>query len=176
MKSRLSDPTPATWKKLFNKRATSKGRLPGGIVALSSAAILTVYSLGRVNTTSGSEQLPVATSPAGVVSASASHASATPAPSSGATSPVAAYKNGTFTGNGSSRHGGMEVTVVINGGKIVSANVTSCATRYPCSDVSSLVHSAVSNQKVPSSHVSGATDSSKAYKQALTNALAKAQA
>jgi uncharacterized protein with FMN-binding domain len=69
----------------------------------------------------------------------------------------------------------MQVTVQVSGGKIVSAAVTSCHTRYPCSDVDSLVSAAVQNQAIPTTNVSGATDSSRAYKQAVSNALAQAR-
>lgn len=86
------------------------------------------------------------------------------------------YKDGSYTGSGNSRHGGMEVKVVIKEGKITSANVTSCGTRYPCSDVDQLISAAVSKQSVPANHVSGASDSSQAYKQALTSALKQAKA
>lgn len=165
------DRTPRDWKRPFSSPGARKGRLSGGIVALSSAAILSVYSLGRINTTSAGEQGPSDPNGAAV----GAPASRTQTPESSATARGTTYKDGSFSGNGKSRHGGMEVTVVIKGGKIVSANVTSCGTRYPCSDVNPLVRSAVSSQTVPANHVSGATDSSKAYKQALTNALAKAQ-
>jgi uncharacterized protein with FMN-binding domain len=70
----------------------------------------------------------------------------------------------------------MQVTVVVSGGKITSAAITSCQTRYPCSDVDSLVKAVVSQQTVPANHVSGATDSSTAYKQAVNAALAQARA
>jgi uncharacterized protein with FMN-binding domain len=65
---------------------------------------------------------------------------------------------------------------VINGGKITSANVVSCSTRYSCSDVDPLVSEAVSTQGVLVHYISGATDSSDAYNEALLNALAQAKA
>ena len=86
------------------------------------------------------------------------------------------YRDGTFTGLGTSRHGNIEATVVIKGGKIVSATVTSCQTRFPCSWVSPLVTEVVSRQSAPVDYVSGATDSSRAYRQAVSNALARAGA
>jgi uncharacterized protein with FMN-binding domain len=183
-----SVPTPAAPAK---KRR--KGKLSGGIIALSSAAIVSIYALGRANTSAGSEQAfvdaptaaaPVVARAGGATPAAPTTATAGARPAPGAApsstqsapTPAAAYKDGTYAGNGNSRHGGMQVTVVIKGGKIASANVTSCGTRYPCSDVNSLVRAAVSKQVVPVNHVSGSTDSSQAYKQALTNALKQAKA
>ena len=98
------------------------------------------------------------------------------APTATAASPTGAYKDGTYTGSGTSRHGGMTVTVEIKGGQIASANVTACKTRYPCSYVAPLARAAVTQQGVPSGHISGATDSSRAYLQALASALKDAAA
>lgn len=165
---------------------TRKGKLSGGLIAVSSAAIVAVYALGRANTSAVSEQtlgdaptaavtVPAATRAAGgvtiVPTVAPSNSRSQPSPT-----PPSAYKDGSYSGSGNSRHGGMQVQVVIKGGKITSANVTSCGTRYPCSDVDQLVSAAVSKQSVPASHVSGATDSSQAYKQALTSALKQAKA
>jgi uncharacterized protein with FMN-binding domain len=83
-------------------------------------------------------------------------------------------KDGSYVGTGFSRHGDIEATVVIAGGKIVSANVTGCGTRYPCSRVNSLVREVVAKQAPPVDIVSGATDSSYAYVDAVTQALAQA--
>jgi uncharacterized protein with FMN-binding domain len=87
---------------------------------------------------------------------------------------AAAYRDGTYVGLGTSRHGNIEATVVIQGGKIVSAAVSRCLTRYPCSQISELPGKVVARQGVTVDHVSGATDSSTAYRQAVANALAKA--
>ena len=163
-----------------------KGKLGGGIIALSSAAIVAIYSLGHANTSAMSDQL-TAEAPTAAASVAPSaqaargvRAAPTVAPSTTRSQPTSipatAYKDGSYTGNGNSRHGGMQVTAVIKDGKITSANVTSCSTRYPCSDVDPLISASVSKQTVPVNHVSGSTDSSQAYKQALTNALKRAKA
>jgi uncharacterized protein with FMN-binding domain len=163
-----------------------KGKLSGSIIAISSAAIVAVYTLGRSNTSAVSDQ-PLVDAPTAVASvvpsaqtAGAAGAAPTVTPSTSRSqptpSPTTTYKDGTYTGSGNSRHGGMQVTVVIKDGKITSANVTSCSTRYPCSDIDRLISAAVSKQSVPTNHVSGATDSSQAYRQALTNALKQAKA
>lgn len=170
------------------------GKLSGGIIALSSAAIVAIYALGRANTSMGSEQAfvdaPTAAATVGAPAAATtivgptaqagtsvrSASTPVPAPTKVPATQATTYKDGSYVGNGNSRHGGMQVTVVIKDGKIAFANVTSCGTRYPCSDVNSLVRAAVSKQSVPTNHVSGSTDSSQAYKQALTNALNQAKA
>ena len=102
----------------------------------------------------------------------------TAAPPTAVPSPTAVaqkYKDGTFVGQGYSRHGGVVASVVIQAGKIVSANVQSCSTRFPCSAVDQLPPLVVQTQAPPVDYVSGATDSSMAYQQAVTSALAQAQ-
>lgn len=161
-----------------------KGKLAGSIIAISSAAIVSIYTLGRVHTGSAYDRLtadPQNAAVAAVPSARAApgvQAGPTVATAPGQPTPrqTASYKDGSYTGTGNSRHGGMEVTAVIKDGKISSANVTSCGTRYPCSDINPLIGAAISKQSVPVNHVSGATDSSKAYTQALAAALKQAKA
>lgn len=84
--------------------------------------------------------------------------------------------DGTFVGVGNSRHGGMQVSVIVKDGRIVSANVTGCGTRYPCSKINPLISEVVNRQSAPVDYVSGATDSSTAYIQAVRTALAHASA
>jgi hypothetical protein len=54
-------------------------------------------------------------------------AGATPAP------PPSPYKDGVYAGRGSCPHGDIQAQVVIASGLIVSADITRCETRYPCS-------------------------------------------
>lgn len=65
---------------------------------------------------------------------------------------------------------------MISGGKITSASVTGCGTRYPCSKVNLLVNEVLSTQAIPTHYVSGATDSSMAYRGAVQQALSQAHA
>jgi uncharacterized protein with FMN-binding domain len=83
-------------------------------------------------------------------------------------------RDGSYVGSGFSRHGDIEATLVVSGGRIVSANVSMCGTRYPCSKVTSLVREVVSTQSAPVDLVSGATDSSYAYHDAVVKALSQA--
>jgi uncharacterized protein with FMN-binding domain len=97
-------------------------------------------------------------------------------PATPAKSAASGYRDGTFVGLGHSRHGNVQATVVVNGGKIVSADITGCSTRYPCSWIDPLPGQVVSQQNTQVDFVSGATDSSMAYQSAVEQALAKAKA
>ncbi len=145
-------------------------RLTSGLLGLSSAAILSVYGLGYLNTStaSGSNLADIAATPAPHAS-TVSRPGSTPTPQA-----QVGYKDGTYVGRGTSRHGDIEATVVIQNGQIVSADISQCMTRYPCSDVAPLVDEVVRIQAAPVHHVSGASDSSRAYKQAVANALSQA--
>jgi hypothetical protein len=117
------------------------------MVGLSAAAIASVYAVGYLRTSGASDSFAATVDPTATVGALP-------------TSPSV----------------GMEVTVVIKDQKIVSAAVSQCGTRYSCDKVDTLTRLTVSRQAVPVDHVSGATDSSNAYKQAVAAALAKARA
>lgn len=100
-----------------------------------------------------------------------------------AASPQTNYKDGTFLGWGSCRHGDIEASVQIQDGKIVTATITQCLTRYSCSWISPRVPSpvlpdlpreVVERQSAKVDYVSGATESSYAFADAITAALSKA--
>jgi uncharacterized protein with FMN-binding domain len=170
--------------------------MSGTLLALGGAAVVSIYTVGYTSSQSSIDDLtaqldvslPTATSaPAATATPSTTTASrqgttrgaggttatVTPTPPT-TTSASATYADGTYTGTGTSRHGNITVAVVIQGGKITSAAVSDCQTRYPCSDVNPLVSAVLTNQTVPTNNVSGATDSSRAYKTAVTQALQKA--
>ncbi len=160
------------------KRSLKGQKVSRRLVALSAAAILAVYAVGYAQTLSATS--PTVT-PALPLAATASPRSAS-APSSSTTAATATsgattstYEDGTYTGVGTSRHGGIQATVVIQGGKIVSANITGSSTRYPTSAIAILPGEVVTQQSTNVDYVSGATDSSMAYLEAVANALAQAQ-
>jgi uncharacterized protein with FMN-binding domain len=96
---------------------------------------------------------------------------ATPTPA-----PVApVYKDGTYSGWGTSRHGDIQATVVIEGGRIASAFISQCLTRYSCSWVAHLQGQVVTRQSPEVDYVSGATQSTNAFYYAVVEALAKAK-
>jgi uncharacterized protein with FMN-binding domain len=181
-----------------------------GLVALSSAAILTVYAAGYLRTQAAASDIAVqdaATSaPTRSVSVAPTPQPQTPAQAPGqpnrrggagasggvgvpgggaAPGPIAsptpaapaagAYRDGTYVATGTSRHGNIEATVVIQGGKIVSAEISQCLTRYPCSYIAALPGQVVARQAAKVDVVSRATDSSVAYRAAVAKALAQAQ-
>ena len=64
--------------------------------------------------------------------------------------------------------------MVIEGGKIISANITNCQTRYACDIIDSLPPKVISRQKNRFDIVGGATESAYAYYGAVYWALDKA--
>jgi uncharacterized protein with FMN-binding domain len=99
----------------------------------------------------------------------------TPAVAPTPTPAPAAFKDGTFSGWGGSRHGDIEATVVIESGRITSAYISQCRTRYSCSVVAHLQGQVVARQSAEVDYVSRATDSANAFYYAVVNALAKAK-
>jgi uncharacterized protein with FMN-binding domain len=85
------------------------------------------------------------------------------------------YKDGSYTGWGYSRHGDIEATVTVEGGRIVSAVISKCQTRYSCGVVDLLPGQVLGRQRAKVDFVSGATQSSYAYEDAVAQALGKAQ-
>lgn len=178
-------------------------RTKAGLVGLSSAAILSVYAVGYFNTSAAGATVDsanldavlaapaqVAATPTTVIipatsgtnGSTGSTRNSTTAPTTAPTpqpTPTAAasrLRDGSYSATGTSRHGNIGVTVVVSGGKIVSADIVSCQTRYPCSRVAALPGQVVSKQSANVNYVSGATDSSKAYKSAVTQAISQAMA
>lgn len=220
------------------KRRGPSQKLASNLVALSSAAILTVYAAGYLRTRPAAQRFAVESaqrgpeSPArpsqappsvgsappgravfpGAVSprsapTSAAVLNAEPAPGSSTvpssstppavetTSPTAPefepptaetpaasiaaqqdeYRDGTYLGWGSCRHGDIQASVVIEGGRIVSAGIAQCLTRYSCSWIAALPGEVVSRQGINVDYVSGATQSVDAFTDAVANALSKAK-
>ncbi len=85
------------------------------------------------------------------------------------------YKDGQYSGWGTSRHGDIQATVVIEGGRIASAFISQCLTRYSCSWVAHLQGQVVTRQSPEVDYVSGATQSTNAFYYAVVEALAKAK-
>jgi len=80
-------------------------------------------------------------------------------------------KDGTFTGWGYSRHGDIQAAVVVQDGRVVSAEITQCLTRYSCDVIDMLPAQVISRQNAFVDLISGATESANAYSNAIFRAL-----
>jgi uncharacterized protein with FMN-binding domain len=85
------------------------------------------------------------------------------------------YKDGTYLGWGYSRHGDLEASVVVQDGRIVSAEITQCLTRYSCSVIDTLPSQVISRQNAFVDLISGATESANAFSNAIYRALASSK-
>jgi|SRR5579872_227375 len=91
------------------------------------------------------------------------------------TPPAPRWKDGTYFGWGTSRHGDIQAQVVIEGGRIASATIAQCLTRYSCSVIGKLPPQVAERQSPETDYVSGATQSTNAFYYAVVEALSKAK-
>jgi uncharacterized protein with FMN-binding domain len=89
--------------------------------------------------------------------------------------PAPKWKDGTYYGWGTSRHGDIQAEVTIEGGRIASATISQCRTRYPCSVIDRLPPEVAQRQSPDVDYVSGATQSANAFYYAVVDALGKAK-
>ncbi|MBP6774101.1 MAG: FMN-binding protein [Gemmatimonadaceae bacterium] len=89
--------------------------------------------------------------------------------------PKEKYKDGTYLGWGTSRHGDIQASITIADGRITAASIAQCWTRYSCSWVAHLPAQIVARQSPDCDYVSGATQSANAFYYAIVDALAKAK-
>ncbi len=166
--------------------ATSPTSTTVAIAANSATATATnpVQPNGQA-TQGSSRQQPSSAEPGGTATATTATATPTAAasPTAGRSTPTAtapavttgAFRDGTYTGTGTSRHGSIGVTVTVQAGKIVAAEISDCGTRYPCSRIAALPGQVLTRQSAAVDVVSGATDSTNAYRAAVNAALAQAR-
>lgn len=86
------------------------------------------------------------------------------------------YKDGTFTGQGTSRRGDVWVSVQVQGGQITNVSITRSTLQYPLRDIANLPSEVVQRQSAQVDIVSRATYSSMAFRGAVTQALSSARA
>ena len=107
-----------------------------------------------------------------------------PAPAAAAPPPVApapvapaapVYKDGTYLGWGTSRHGDIQASVVIESGRIAAATIAQCWTRYSCNVIAHLPPQVAQRQSPEVDYVSGATQSANAFYYGVVDALSKAK-
>jgi uncharacterized protein with FMN-binding domain len=142
----------------------------------SAAPPMSATSVTRPAAPAPAAVAPIAASPQGAANTTAPVA---PPAAAAAPAPVAVpagprYKDGTYTGWGTSRHGDIEAQVVIVNGRITSATIAQCWTRWPCSWIEALPGQVVARQSPETDFVSGATQSTNAFYYAVVQALGKA--
>jgi uncharacterized protein with FMN-binding domain len=168
-------------------------KISHNLVTASGAAVLAVYAAGYLQTESASDQFVRRVAERRVASVSARVASVrdgldakvtllppggSPAPDRPAGAASAApkvWKDGRYTGWGFSRHGNIEAAVTIEGGRIASAIISQCRTRYSCSVIDTLPPQVAQRQSPDVDYVSGATQSADAFYEAVVAALNKAR-
>jgi uncharacterized protein with FMN-binding domain len=159
-------------------------KMPRRMVAMSASAIATIYAAGFALTRSADTALGIAASASRVSTTAVAQAQTNPTPTvvvgasgataSASTATTSAYKDGTYSGQGTSRRGGIGVTVTVQGGVITNVQITSVNTEYPVSRIASLPSAVVKQQTASVNVISGATYSSQAFKQAVQQALSQA--
>jgi len=145
---------PLAYKGGAGTGLSPKGRL----VALGSAAVLTVYCVGYIHTIPAAQR-------AEIVSQVAKQLPGAPLK----------WKDGTYLGWGSCRHGDLQASVVVLHGRIIFASISQCFTRYSKKVIAQLPGQVVARQSADVDQVSRATESSDAFYQAVTEALLKAK-
>ena len=117
--------------------------------------------------------------PATIAAAAESNAPTVPPPPPAPVTPVepakVGYKDGTYYGWGSCRHGDIQAAVVIESGRITAARVERCLTRYACNWVDPIPPRILLKQGTTYDYVSGATESSDAFQDAVAEALSQAK-
>ncbi len=147
-------------------------KMPRRLVALSSSAIAAIYFAGFFATRAADAGMSstAATVPTAVSTASAASSSTASAPS------VTAYRDGTYSGTGTSRRGNVSVSLTVANGRISNVSISRVTTEYPASRISSLPGQVVSRQSSQVDNVSGATFSAQAFRAAVQAALQQASA
>src|SRR5579859_2172276 len=132
------------WSRIVPGMANKISR---SMVALSASAIATIYAAGFVLTRSADAGLAASATSASSIpvaaSATSQPASTAPRVVVGASAPATAatasgLKDGTYTGQGTSRRGGIGVSLTVQAGAITNVQITSVSTQYPVSRIASL--------------------------------------
>ena len=128
----------------------------------------------------GAEDAPPAVTPAEPVTTAAAETNTptnppAPAPAGPVEPAKVGYKDGTYYGWGTCRHGDIQAAVVVENGRIAAARVEKCLTRYSCNWVDPIPPRILLKQGTTYDYVSGATESSDAFQDAVAEALSQAK-
>ena len=164
---RAPEPPPES----FSPRPTVERVRTRGVTALPESPQI-IADLGD----SAPSHSPIeAPAPPPVASVTAPAAIEAPPPAAPAPTPAASWKDGTYLGWGTSRHGNIQAEVVIEGGRIASATIAQCRTRYSCSVIDKLPPEVAQRQSPDVDYVSRATESANAFYFAVVDALSRAK-
>jgi uncharacterized protein with FMN-binding domain len=161
-------------------------KLKANLVALGSAAIVAVYAVGYawtehpspssgVAANTGSAGAPPPDTATAIAQAIAAAPPSSSSSSAGGTASTAAYRDGTYTGSGTSRRGDISVALTIQNSKVTGVKITGSTTYYPTSEIARLPGEVVGRQSASVDFVSGATESSLAFRGAVAQALSQAR-
>ncbi|HEY8286780.1 MAG TPA: FMN-binding protein [Chloroflexota bacterium] len=140
------------------------------LLALSTGIILSIYGAGYLHTQAAAS----AEAPTQHISAPASVATSAPGSGASGATQASALRDGTYNGSGSNYLGDVSVAVTIAGGKISQVQITACNMHYPEYWIDGMPAEVVAAQSANINFVSGATASSQAFTDAVTQALSQA--
>src|SRR5438477_8817719 len=101
-------------------------KMPRRLVALSSSAIAAIYFAGFVATRSADAGIPVGSADGSTSTPQSTATTTTITTTTTAQVPnVSPYRDGTYSGTGTSRRGSVTVAVTVASGKISNVNITS---------------------------------------------------
>jgi uncharacterized protein with FMN-binding domain len=173
-----SRPAPTRPRATPARTSVKQAAAPVSLAASTASPSSVLSALPSTPAPSESTLVTSLTSSASASDTGTTEIAAKAAQISDAASPVATkspYRDGSYSGWGSSRHGDIEATVVITDGRIASATISRCLTRYSCSWIAHLPGQVVSRQSADVDFVSGATQSTDAFYYAVVDALSKAK-
>lgn len=163
-------------------------RLSRGLISIAASAITAVYAAGYVHTQSADATLAHASAAPSTATVAPALARAQTAPTGPAQGQQPAkvsaavpadnggFKDGTYSGVGTSRRGNIQVSLVVRNRRVTSVDITQATTQYPTRFISSLPGEVILRQSAQVDSVSGATYSSMAFRGAVQQALQRARA
>jgi uncharacterized protein with FMN-binding domain len=141
----------------------TRQRIGNDLLALGSCVVLTVYAAGYIRTQRSASLLDTGRVITPPIAARTND------------TPPSQWKDGVYSGWGTSRHGDIQASVEIRDGRVTSAQIAQCLTRYSCAWIADLPPQVVARQDARVDVVSGATQSSDAFSAAVADALRKAK-
>jgi uncharacterized protein with FMN-binding domain len=151
---------------------TEPAHIPAAIAALPTPPAETLAPPPPVTAPLGAHVVNPAPDP---IAPAVEHKIEVTAPPDKIAPPAPMWKDGTYLGWGTSRHGNIQAEVVVESGRIASATIAQCRTRYSCNVIEKLPPEVAQRQSPNVDYVSGATQSANAFYFAVVDALSRAK-